>query len=395
MHSKTAIKEVLQKFASNQCTPEETAWIISYFKENANVDDMPTVEAINELLLGHDAMDTVEADKIFNRILTVGKEKELRKPQRIERKRKVWQYTGVAAALLIGLLSIPYFYLSPRNEETKKAADFTPPPEAITLQLQNGSIAVISENGNSQVIDAKGNLIGKQKGNRLIYDSLVVADELTYNTLRVPFGKKFELLLSDGTTAFLNAGTSLKYPVNFLPGKDREVFLDGEAFFDVTKNEKSPFIINATQLNVRVLGTKFNVSNYEEDDVTDVVLVEGSVGLYGTKEKFGGESTTMLTPGYKGSFFKEKSDIATEKVNTAIYTSWIHGDLVFRNMTFENILKKLERNYNVSITNHNLSLAQEKFNASFRKSPIDTVLKYFKTTYSLDISINGNEIIIK
>ncbi|WP_339707909.1 FecR domain-containing protein [uncultured Kriegella sp.] len=395
MYSKTTIKEVLQKFASNQCTPEETAWIISYFKENANVDDMPTVEVINELLLDHEAMDTVEADEIFERILTAGREKEFRKPQRIERKRKVWRYTGVAAALLIGLLCISYFYYSPRNEEAKKVVDFTPTPDAITLQLQNGSIAIISENGNSKVIDAKGNLIGKQKGNRLIYDSLVVAEELTYNTLRVPFGKKFELLLSDGTTAFLNAGTSLKYPVKFLSGKDREVFLDGEAFFDVTKNEKSPFVINATQLNVRVLGTKFNVSNYTEDEVTDVVLVEGSVGLYNAKEKFGGKNTTMLIPGHKGSFSKEKGGIATEKVNTEIYTSWIHGDLVFRNMTFENILKKMERNYNVTITNHNASLAQEKFNASFRKAPIDTVLQYFKTTYSLDIHTNGKEITIR
>ncbi|SDL63335.1 FecR domain-containing protein [Kriegella aquimaris] len=395
MYNKKEIKGVLQKFALNRCTPEEIAELISYFKENASVEDLPAVEEINALLSTHEILDVQDADAIFKCIIAAGKKQEAIKSNRTNRKRKIWKYTTVAAAVLIGFLAIPFFYHSSLTIDSKKSVDFTSSPEAITLQLQNGNIEVISENGNSQVTDAKGQVIGKQMGNRLIYDSLAVTEELVFNTLKVPFGKKFELLLSDGTTAYLNAGTSLKYPVKFLPGKERQVFLDGEAFFDVTKNKKSAFIINAAKLNVRVLGTKFNVSNYAEDDVTDVVLVEGSVGLYDSTEKFGGKNTTMLTPGHKGSFSKEEGSIATEKVNTEIYTSWIHGDLIFRNMTFENILKKMERNYNVSITNKNVSLAKEKFNASFRKAPIDTVLQFFKTTYALEISNNGREITIK
>ncbi len=195
--------------------------------------------------------------------------------------------------------------------------------------------------------------------------------------------------------AYLNSGSSLRYPVEFIEGKERRVYLTGEAFLEVAKDTYRPFIVNAADLNIRVFGTKFNVSAYPEDQLKEVVLVEGSVGLFpGTELTDGGEGTVLI-PGHKGSYDNTEGNIATEEVVTSIYTSWVNGVLVFRNMTFENILKKLERHYDVKIVNNNSKLASAKFNASFGDMPINKILDYFKGEYNIDYSIiNEQEIIV-
>ncbi|MEZ4970213.1 MAG: DUF4974 domain-containing protein [Flavobacteriaceae bacterium] len=267
----------------------------------------------------------------------------------------------------------------------------------ITLEREDGSIQVISEDGTSEVMDSEGNIVGSQVGNQLVYTNgnKSVSDEPMYNTLHVPYGKHFELKLSDGSVAYLNSGSSLKYPVEFKAGKERKVYLSGEAFMEVAKDTERPFIVNATDLNIRVFGTKFNISAYPEDLLKEVVLIEGSVGLYPGTEMSDGSEGTMLVPGHKGSYHSARGDIATEPVVTSIYTSWVNGVMVFRNMTFDNILKKLERHYDMKIINNNEKLASAKFNASFGEMPIHKILDYFKGEYHIDYTVvNDHEIIV-
>jgi ferric-dicitrate binding protein FerR (iron transport regulator) len=171
--------------------------------------------------------------------------------------------------------------------------------------------------------------------------------------------------------------------------------LTGEAFFDVSKDSLHPFVINADELNVRVLGTRFNVSSYPEDGTTDVVLVEGSVGMHEKIENFNKSISTILKPGFKGAFEKTSGKIETQAVVTDVYTSWMKGELVFRYMSFEKILKKMERYYNVTIVNKNVELANVEFNASFHNVPVKRILEYFKINYDMDFSIDNDKIIIK
>ena len=143
------------------------------------------------------------------------------------------------------------------------------------------------------------------------------------------------------------------------------------------------------------LGTHFNVSSYPEDDLADVVLVEGSVGMYAVNENFNANKNTVLKPGFKGSFNKNNSLINTKEVNTDLYTSWMNGGLMFRNVSFSNICKKLERRYDVTIVIKNSKLANEKFNASFKDKPIEKVLTYFEDVYGFDYTTKNNVITIK
>lgn len=399
IHNKE-IKTLLQKFALNQCNAEEMDRLIVYFQKADYPIDLPELESLLTKLEPLESMDKESADRIFQDILANKGEREKTVVNSPTKRKSILRYTAVAA-IVIGLVSISYFYSFQNtlfNDQHSPVVQDAPShrpqeSEVVTLQLQNGEIEVIAEDGSSKVLDHKGNIVGQQKGNQLSYNGNALSDALSYNTLNVPFGKNFELLLSDGTKVHLNAGTTLRYPVQFIPGRDRQVFLKGEAYFDVAKDRTNPFIINSGDLNIRVLGTKFNVSAYEEDELTEVVLVEGSVGLYNKSTEFDRDGY-LLKPGNKGSFDKQSYAIDSQEVITGLYTSWMNGELVFRNMTFENILKKMERNYNVTIINNNLDMNQEKFNASFKNAPIEKVMEYFRSIYDLDFTIKGKEITI-
>ena len=294
------------------------------------------------------------------------------------------------AAMIALIFGSGYFYINhPINDE----AVLSIPDEAITLTLENGNIQVISEGGTTKVVDSKGNLIGTQQGTALIYKSDTVIEELTYNTLTVPYGKRFDIVLSDGTKVLLNSGTSIKYPVKFIEGENRQVFLSGEAFFNVTKDSNHPFIVQADGLNIRVLGTQFNVSSFPEDEFTDAVLVEGSVSVYTNTDDYS-DTSQLLTPGHKASLHKMTANISIEKADVALYTAWTNGKIIFRHMPFNNIAKKLERHYNVAITNNNNALNNELFTASFDIETIEQVFKTFKSLYNIDYTIKGNQIII-
>jgi hypothetical protein len=389
MTDNSEIQKLLHKFVLNQCDPEESNEVINYYRQNKLTNDFPTVEDIKLLLTETPKMDALTADNMFSKILTVAKETENASIK--TKKFPVLKYISIAASIIV-LLAIGWSY---QNEVFNQKNEPIINSNAITLQTENGEIQVISEGKKTTVTDSKGNIIGNQNGNKIVYDTETALEKLVYNTIKIPYGKRFELQLSDGTTVHLNSGTTLKYPVKFIAGENREVFLDGEAYFDVTKDKTHPFVVNADHLNVRVLGTHFNVSSYPEDDLTDVVLVEGSVGLYTADEKFNEDKNTILKPGFKGSFNKKNNSIGTKPVLTEVYTSWISGGLTFRNMSFKNITKKLERRYNVTIVTQNAKLANEKFNASFGDESIEKVLSYFNDVYGIKYTIKDDQIIIK
>ncbi|MEO0036801.1 MAG: hypothetical protein RIQ59_12 [Bacteroidota bacterium] len=390
MNENSEIQKLLYKFTLNQCTPEETTEVILYFKKNRLTNEFPTIEDVKEQLKHLPEMDSNTADKIFSNVLINAKEIENTSVK--TKKTSYLRYIAVAASIAI-LFSIGFY--SYKNGFSNESNKLILKGNEITLQLANGDIQVISEGKVVQVIDSKGNVIGNQNGNKIVYDSENTLNKLAYNTLKIPYGKRFELVLSDGTIVHLNSGTTLKYPVKFIASENRQVFLDGEAFFDVAKDKKHPFIVNANELNIRVLGTHFNVSNYPEDELTDVVLVEGSVGLFKSNETFDATKNILLKPGFLGSFNKNDSQIATKEVNTDFYTSWMKGYLPFRNMKFKDISKKLERHYNVTIINQNSKLADEKFYANFKDEPIEKVLSYFNEIHGIQYTMKNNQIIIK
>jgi len=387
----TNIQPLLQKFVQGRCNAQEAEQVMQYCKQHNLTDEFPTVEEVKYLIDNLPEMDTARADTMFANIMLRADEAEST-PEPKVRKLQWRRYTAVAACFAL-LAASGLLYLQTTQPVAKPLLKLN--GTEITLQLENGDIQVIAEDGTVQIMDAEGNIVGNQDKTTIAYSKDADVDHLAYNTLKVPYGKRFQLKLSDGTAIHLNAGTTLKYPVKFLAGQERTVYLDGEAFFDVAKDKKRPFIVSANNLNVRVLGTHFNVSNYAEDDNTDVVLVEGSVGLYTAGQQFDAVKNTVLKPGFRGRFAKAESQISTKRVATKIYTAWIDGDLIFRDMTFKNICRKLERHYNITIKIPNNKLAAERFNASFKNQPIEKVMSYFHELNGFGYTIKDDTVIIK
>ncbi len=383
-------EKLIIKYLTNSISKEEWDELNKWFENAADTKNFAEYIKVNYAI--DDIMSEFNTEKTKQTILEkIKKDKRNIVTLRIIRAIKY-------AAILLLLIGVGYTYQQgyfTKGFDESKVID-APNEDTIVLEHEDGNLEIISEGEVVDLVNSKGKVIGKQQGNRLIYKDQEEAEEtateeLVYNQLTVPYGKRFELELSDGTIAHLNAGSSLKYPIRFLNEGNREVFLVGEAYLDVTKDTSRPFLISTSnQLDIQVLGTQFNVSNYPEDATTEVVLVEGSVGLQVNED----DNITVLEPGFKGSFDREHGFISTTPVITNIYTSWVKGDLVFRGMSLDNILKKLERHYNVAITNHNAEFSQKKFNANFGNEPIEVVLNYFKNIYGIDYSINDNKIIL-
>src|SRR5680860_92098 len=277
------------------------------------------------------------------------------------------------AAIFIGAIGLVYGYWRsiPPDQDAVDTKD------VITLELGNGEIRTISPENPRSVTNAQGAILGEQKADRLVYSNRTETEKLVYNTLTVPYGRRFSVILSDSTLVHLNAGSSLRYPVKFIGDQNRQVFLTGEGYFDVTKDREHPFVVTSGTMDVRVLGTKFNVTAYPEDREINTVLVEGSVSLYSSESGYDPTKAKMLLPGYKAAWdrFYEKMDV--EQVETDIYTGWIDGKLVIKEMPFKNIVHKLERHYKVSIDNTYEALDNEVFTATFDIETIDEALRIF------------------
>lgn len=217
-----------------------------------------------------------------------------------------------------------------------------------------------------------------------------------YTELVTKNGEKTQVVLSDGTKIWINSGSSLKYPEVFT-GKNREVFLEGEAFFDVAHNVNKPFIVTTSLLKIEILGTVFNVSSYPDDETIETTLVTGSVKITGknTKSKLG-KNGYILKPNDKATFSKNNNTMVVDEVITQYYTSWKDGRLFFNNETFEKIAKRLERWYDLEITLTSNQLKNNRYTCIVdQNKTIKHVLKLLDITTPIEYSMEGKSISIK
>ncbi len=371
------IESYIIKYLSNSATEEE----LTHLNEWILIDDNQKIfeEYVQLHLNMITSVNEPDTEKITQELV-----RKIRASKSKSRFKIVMKYAAIGLVLLI----TGYFYqqITSENENNKQ--------QLVTIEFDNGTIQPLHLNNNTELKDSEGNSVGVQNGSIVRYTKNTDANELVYNTLNVPYGKKFELVLADGSHVFLNSGSSLRYPAAFVNGKERTVFLEGEAFFDVAKDKEHSFVVNASEINIEVLGTKFNVSHYPEDEYINTVLIEGAVQLKPTKLALTDVEPTLLKPGFKAEWNKETENISIETVNTTIYTQWTKGKLVFRNTPFIEIRKILERHYNVRIINKNSVLDKERFDATFDEETIEQVFELLGKSYEINYTRTGDVITI-
>lgn len=379
---KRNIDSIIIKLIEDNISDEENEFLIKWLEDEKNKTYFNQFIEINYL---------INAKNSFDYRTSLQKTKAL-----ISRKSRINYWTFLKyAAVFIAFIGIGYYFVNYNKTTAVAGNQLQIANDNITLELENGNVKVIQTNGEQQHINISRKVVAEQIGNILNYEKENSAEELAYNILTIPHGKKFQVVLSDGTEVYLNSGTVLKYPVKFIAGLNRQVYLlAGEAYFDVVKDAKHPFIVNADDMNVRVLGTVFNVSTYPEDSSINTVLIEGAVSIFGNDKKYDRATSLELKPGFKASWNKTKNNISVEEVDTNIYTGWINGKLIFKNSQFKNIIKKLERHYNVTIINNNSKLDEKNYDATFDVETIEEVLNSFNKNYEIEYTIENNKIII-
>ena len=211
-----------------------------------------------------------------------------------------------------------------------------------------------------------------------------------YNTVIVPYGERSQISLYDGTKVWLNSGTKLRYPVVF-GHNTREVFIEGEAYFDVAKDTRHPFVVSAGQLKVLVLGTRFNICAYTEDNEFSATLDEGSINAVNTTNG----KAIKLNPGEQVVLNRETNRLKNQRVQTELYTSWKESLLKFEDAPFDEVIKKMERWYDVKITVDHTINTKERYTMTIKTESLREMLQLVSRTTKMNYEIKENIVLLK
>ena len=314
----------------------------------------------------------------------------LLKRKRNVRVRRVRRIVSIAAGVVLPLLAVVLWYgTRERIEDVSEqvASVIRHGGVKAELVLADGTTRILgSEVTDSLLVQQGANIVVQNQGVSYRVDSSVVEER--YNTLRVPRGGEYSITLSDGTIVYLNSESELRYPVNFV-GRDRRVYLSGEAYFDVVQDEAHPFIVDMGNSSVRVLGTSFDVRAYADEDEVLTTLVQGSVKFSAGKE------FVTLEPG-KQAVLGKSGSIETREVDTYLYTAWKEGVFAFKRQRLEEIMKVVARWYDVNIFWENVSQKEVTFTGKMKRyDDFSKVVEVLEMTGNTEFVIKENNIFIR
>ena len=366
---------LLKKYSAGKLDPEEKAILESWYLKQADSNN-------NEL-----------SDKDLDKNLELISSNLLPK-HRIAPKFN-WYRVAVAASLLIFVSFSTYFILHKKSRVYTAAVvkkDAEPGKNKATLVLSNGKKIILNDASNGQLASDAGVTIHKTKSGELIYKADAVPGKDTlkpeFNTLTTAKGEQYQLVLPDGSHVWLNAASSLKYPVVF-DKKERMVTLTGEAYFEVVHKITLPFKVKTRKQEVEVLGTHFNIYAYDDESITRTTLVEGSVKV----SSFTSHNAIVIKPGQQS--LVDDYNLKVEMVDTDDALAWKNGYFEFNDESLESIMKKVGRWYNLDIEYRNNTAKYQLFSGSVsRYKNVSQVIKTLELTNAAHFKIEDNKILV-
>ena len=309
-----------------------------------------------------------------------------------KRIRLIRRVKQIAAILLIPLIAGSVFlFMMEKEEISPLATDIIPGKECAVLEMADGRKLELGLGKNLGQLQLEGTVVTNDS-NRLAYKQGHSGNPsaLEYNTIIIPRGGEYQLILSDGSRVWLNSDTRLRYPVSFI-GEKRGVYLEGEAYFEVSPSDK-PFEVHGGGQSVCVLGTSFNVMAYGDEAKVQTTLVSGSVRVVLDQS----DKTVLLTPGHQAEMDKNIGKISMREVNVENYIGWKDKLFIFDEEDLVTIMKKLARWYDVDIIIETPELKEKIFYGVIRKyENISKILGMLKKTQNIDYLIEGKKIVIK
>lgn len=378
------VDELIERYLSSRATMEEISKLKGWLGEDEK--HLRYFLRRQSLFEGeHPAFDPQAIDK----------ERAFRKIQiRLHPVHRIFPWGRIAAAVaLIALVVGGTLFFNAKNTtvtDQPQVQNVVPIASAVRLTLPSGEEVVLDSKQTGDIVADSGVVVrGDRK--RLTYASCEnTGDSVVYHELSVPRGGEFFLELSDKTKIWINAETTIRYPIRF-SREERKIFINGEAYLEVHKDTTAPFTVVMTRNEVTVLGTSFNINSYSDTPGDQITLVSGKVCVRSGKN---GDQVT-LKPGEQATIDRERGQIVKRDVDIDIYCGWKNGVLIFQDNTLEEILRIVARLYNVEIYWHDKTLKQHKFSGELKRyERIDELLKLIRYTDEVELIVHDNKIIV-
>ncbi len=371
-------KLIIKKINDTLTPEEESIFAVWYNESDSNKEYFKRVQ--NNYQSEIEEINLENAWKIIDRKIAP------------KRSNKIYYKYAIAAcvALLIGIAYFTQTNSAINNlvTKTENAAASEENSNDIVLTLSDGSIVVLNEKKNGVVASQEDVVITKDTDGQIRYDENNDAHtgKPTYNTLVTPNGKTFQIALPDGTNVWMNAGSSLKYPTYF-SGSERTVVLTGEAYFEVTHNDKMPFKVFSNGQEVEVLGTHFNIRAYENEPVLKTTLLEGKIKI--TE----GANSSLVKPGQQIVVSLDKHSMKTKEVNAELAIAWKNRLFYFEDAKYDEIMREIERWYDVDVI-YKGKIPDERFQGAIQKDlKLNQVLKMLESK-DVHFKVSGKEVLV-
>ncbi|WP_158563271.1 FecR family protein [Chitinophaga silvatica] len=295
-----------------------------------------------------------------------------------------------AIALILIVCRIYLIHPTPPQAKSEQPAkqDIAPGNMGATLTLANGKTIRLGDTQNGEIAKEAGIVVRKTADGQLEYDlQNSNTNEHTLNTLSTSRGETYAVILPDHSKVWLNAASKLTYSSQLLENGLRKVKLDGEAYFEITKDAAHPFIVETREQTLKVLGTNFNINSYADEAKTSTTLLEGSVAI-----QYGTENNVILKPNEQAILINQK--ITVKNVDVTDVTAWKNGLFVFNNESLESIMRKVSRWYNVEIVYQGNLPALQFTGALSRSKNLSTLVGILEAPGDIHCKIDGRKIII-
>lgn len=389
------LEELYGRYLKNQCTRDELQILINELGEDSSAFQQ---EKITQLF--DQTWDGLKAEPGKYPIKKLNFPDDMRSkiiafPS--HGKRRFALYAAAAVLLIVASCAVILYSLYTPNDTYKTAttksvqAQIIPGSDKAVLTLADGKTIDLNGAANGEISKSGNISITKQKNGELVYTvsngQTGNKNELAYNTISTPKGGQYKIVLPDGTGVWLNAASSLKYPTAF-KGKERHVELNGEAYFEVAKNKDLPFTVGANEVNVKVLGTHFNIMAYKDEPSVNTTLLEGSVMLNANNKQ------ALLVPGQQGIAAKNSEQIELKTVNVEDAVAWKNQYFSFRKESIESVMRKIERWYDVEVKYQGDMKGKVLGGSISRSENIQELLDNLELTGIVKFKIEGRTIIV-
>jgi len=398
---KAKLHSLLHQYFNNTISRADCIELLDYLN-NSDPDEI--VDIIDEELLtldegpefrgrqSQEVLNSIKSDPRFTQVLL-----QEHQPKVIKFYQKSW--LRIAAALLVfstaGVLLINHknnvIKTANRLANNQSPTMIVPGSKKATLTMANGKVILLANAANGVLAKTGASNVLKTRNGQIIYNitnkKLVADNQVGYNTLSTPKGGEYQVVLPDGTKVWLNAASSITYPTAFT-GTDRRVKLSGEAYFEVAKNKDKPFYVSINNVQVRVLGTHFNIAAYSDDDEITTTLLEGSVQV--TKNN----SLSLLKPGQQAVISNNSNNIAVSEANIDDAMAWKNGYFIFNDDNITGIMKKVSRWYDVDVEYRGTFNDQQFGGTFYRSKSITELLQYLEKIGKVHFTISGRRITV-